>query len=212
MVEAQRITEPSLLSNITIGLSNLSIDTSKLLPDSGSQTPPTTLVLLQPLANADMLASCRDPDSRLVRKPNGSVCGASNHEYLNIQPLSLAWRQAVIKAPPISQLTFDLTLPKHEGDEIFEKVYWDTGMPREGGLAVRTQDVMTLAITIATGTRMRADGVLKFGVAYDETEGVSIKAMKLLEKQLLALGPEYKTPVRDTEHCGGESGDQEGGE
>jgi hypothetical protein len=204
MVEAQRITEPNLLSSLTIGLSNLSIDTSK-----PPQTPPTTLALLQPLASPNLLASCRDPDSRLVRKSNGSVCGTSNNEYLNIQPLSLAWRQAVIKAPPISQLTFDLALPKHKG----EKVYWDTALPREGGLAVRTQDVMTLAITIATGTRMRADGVLKFGVTYDETEGVSLRAMKLLEKQLSALGPEYRTTlVKDTEHRDGESGDQDGGE
>jgi hypothetical protein len=118
----------------------------------------------------------------------------------------------VIKAPPISQLTFDLALPKQEGDETFEKVYWETAMPRAGGLAVRTQDVMTLAITIATGTRMRADGVLRFGVAYDETEGVSPEARKLLEKQLLALGPEYRTPVRDTEHCDEESSDQDDGE
>jgi hypothetical protein len=72
---------------------------------------------------------------------------------------------------------------------------------------------MTMAVTIATGTRMRADGVLRFGVTYDEAEGVSLRAMKLLEKQLLALGPEYKkTPVKDTEHRGGESGDQDDGE
>jgi hypothetical protein len=85
-------------------------------------------------------------------------------------------------------------------------------MPREGSLAVRTQGVMTLAVTIATGTQMRADGVLKFGVTYDETEGLSLKAMKLLEKQLLALGLEYKTPVQDTEHRDGENSDQDGGE
>jgi hypothetical protein len=137
MVEAQRIPEPSLLSSITVGLSNLSIDTFKP-PHSRSQKSPTTLVLLQPLANADILASCRDPASRLVRKPNGSVCGTLNYEYLNIQPLSLAWRQAVIKAPPISQLTFDLSLPKHEGDKAFEKVYWDMVMPPPFSVAHRT--------------------------------------------------------------------------
>jgi hypothetical protein len=71
---------------------------------------------------------------------------------------------------------------------------------------------MTLAVTLATGTRMRADGNLRFGVTYSETEGVSLKAMRLLEKQLLALGAEYKTLVKDGERRDGESGDQDGGE
>jgi hypothetical protein len=133
MVETQRITEPSLLSDITTRLSSLSIETSKP-SHSGSQIQQAKLVLLQPLANADMLAACRNPDSRLIRKPNGFVCGTSNYEYLDIRPLSVAWRQAVTKVPPISQVTFDLTLPKPEGDEkstsgAFQKVFWDTAMP-----------------------------------------------------------------------------------
>jgi hypothetical protein len=70
----------------------------------------------------------------------------------------------------------------------------------------------TLAVTIATGTQMRADGVLKFGVTYDETEGVSLKGMKLLEKQLLTLGLEYKTLIQDIEYRDGENSDQDGGE
>jgi hypothetical protein len=133
MVETQRITELSLLSDITTRLSSLSIETSKP-SHSGSQIQQAKLVLLQPLANADMLAACRNPDSRLIRKPNGFVCGTSNYEYLDIRALSVAWRQAVTKVPPISQVTFDLTLPKPEGDEkstsgAFQKVFWDTAMP-----------------------------------------------------------------------------------
>jgi hypothetical protein len=215
MDEARRITEPSLLSDITIGLSNLSIETSG--PSQLSQIQQATLVLLQPLANADMLATCRNPDSQVVRKPDGSACGTSNHEYLNIKSLSVAWRQAVVKAPPISEITFDLALPKPEEDgkitgNAFKKVYWDTAMPQGGGLAVHTRDVMTLAVTIATGTRMRADGELRFRVTYDESDGVSLRAMKQLEKQLLALGPEYKTPVKHNERRDGESSDQDGRE
>jgi hypothetical protein len=216
MVEAQRITEPRLLSNITTGLSNLSIEATKS-SHSGSEAQQVKLVLLQPLANIDMLTACRNPDSRLIRKSDGSVCGTSNHEYLDIRPLSLAWRQAVTKVPPISHITFDLTLPRPVEDEKstsgeFQKVYWDTAVPKEGGLAVGTQDVMTLAITLATGTRMRADGILKFRITYDETEGASLRGVKLLEKQLLALEPEYKVPVKGEEHCDRGTGDQDGGE
>ncbi len=92
------------------------------------------------------------------------------------------------KITPISQVMFDLTLPKEdESTPELEKVYWDTATPREGGLAVRTQDVMTLAITIATGIKMRGSGDARFGVAYDETEGVSPSVVALLQKQLLTL-------------------------
>jgi hypothetical protein len=206
MVEAQCITEPRLLSDITIGLSSLSIKTSEP-SQSRSQTQHVKLVLLQPLANADTLAACRDPDSRLVRKPDGVVCSTSNHEYLNIRSLSVAWRQAVMKVAPISQITFDLTLPKRdENTSAFQKVYWDTAMPQEGGLAVRTRDIMTLAATIATGMRMRANGDLRFGVTYDKTEGILLKAITGLEKQLLALA-EYRAPVKD-----GDRRDQDGAE
>lgn len=100
------------------------------------------------------------------------------------------------KVPPISQLTFDLSLPKEDEKNkgSFQKIYWDTAMPEEVSLGVHARDVMTLAITIATVMRMRADGDVRFEVTYDETEGVSLKGMTLLKKQLLALA-EAKAPV-----------------
>ena len=201
MVDAEPITDPSHLqeSHITIVLSNLSIETSKLSSESASWTQQTKLVLLQPLANADTLEVCREPDSRLVHKPNGSVCGTSNHEYLDIRPLSKAWRQALTKVPPISQLTFDLALPKEDEKSkgSFQNVYWDTAMPQEVSLGVHARDVMTLVITIATEIRMRADGDVRFEVAYDDTEGVSLKAMTLLKKQLFALSETTAPGVKD---------------
>jgi hypothetical protein len=186
-MKALRITEPSSLSDNTIAFSSLSIETLK--PTSaGSQTQHAELVLLQPLAKADTLAACRDPSSRVIRNEHGDVCGPSNHELLNIRPLSLAWRQAAAKGEPMPQVTFNLTLPKEDGStKEFQKVYWDTAMPQEGGLAVRTQDVMTLAITLATGMRMRTKGDLRFGVIYDKAEGLRVESMTSLEKQLLAL-------------------------
>ena len=78
-------------------------------------------------------------------------------------------------------------------------------MPQEGGLAVRMPEVRLLAVTLATETRMRVDGYLRFGVIYDQTEGVLLKAMKYLAKLLLALEAEYKTAVDDGERGDGES-------
>lgn len=135
MVEAQPSSGPSSLSDITIGLSSLSIETSKP-SDSESQTQHTKLVLpiLQPLANANMLAACRNPDSRFVRMSDGSKGLPSDYEFLDIRSLNAAWRQAVKKAVPVSEMMFDLTLPR--GDEStsgFQRVYWETSMPDEGG-------------------------------------------------------------------------------
>ena len=203
MVEVERIADPSLLqdSNIIIGLSNLSNETSKPSSESISQAQQVNLVLLQPLANPDMLEACRSPGSRLVHKPSGFVRGPSKHEYLNIQPLSMAWRQALMKVSPISYLTFDLALPKEDEKSKgkFQKLYWDTAMPEEASLGIHTRDIVNLIITIATATRMRAGGDIRFDIVYDETETVSLRAMTGLKKQLLALA-EIKTPgVKDRE-------------
>lgn len=72
-------------------------------------------------------------------------------------------------------------------------------MPQEWGVAIRTQDVLTLSVTIATAMRMWAGRDLRFEVTFDETEGVSLWAMTLLRKQLLALGAEYKSRFKDEE-------------
>ncbi|PMD64645.1 uncharacterized protein K444DRAFT_491862, partial [Hyaloscypha bicolor E] len=184
MVESLRITEPRLLTDITAKLATLNL--------SAPEPPPTTLVLLQPLANAATLAACL-PTSRSTSTPN--------LQYLDIQPLSLAWRQAVIKAPPMRDLVFDLPLPLPSSTPTsspettstsgvqggLQKLYWVTAVPREGGLAVPTRDVMTLIVTIATGIRMRVGGDVRFGLVFDGREGVTGRAMKLLKKQLGAL-------------------------
>ena len=191
MAGLNRITDPSLLSEIP------SVGTSKL-PDLASPTYKATLVLLQPLADANTLATCRKTDSRLHQELNRAVRGTSNPEHLDIRALSKAWRQAVAKVEPISDLTFDLTLPK--GDEstgTFQKVYWEVATPNRWCLAVLTRDVMNIVITIATEMRMRVGGELRLGLIYDETERGTNKKMKILEKQLLALA-EYKASTVQT--------------
>jgi hypothetical protein len=183
MSETERIIEPDLLDEfiITAGLSSLSTETSQPPPDSVPQAQKARLVLLQPLANAEMLESCR------THKPDNS-----NNELLNIQPLSSAWRRAIMNVPPFSQLIFDLTLPKdtEEWKDSFQKVHWDTFIPQENSLGVRVRDVKTLIITIATEMKIRANGDVWFDVVYDEVEGakgIAPRAMAILKKHLLAL-------------------------
>ncbi|KAE9375059.1 hypothetical protein N431DRAFT_438382 [Stipitochalara longipes BDJ] len=171
MDEPLRITNPALLTDITTGVSSLNIS-------SDTQPPPTTLVLLQPLGNPSRYGTWL-PSSIFSR-------------HLSLQSLSLRWRQAVTRVAPISHLIFDLSLPRPESHEEFQKVYWDTSVPEEGGIAVRTRDVMTLVITIATETRMRVKGAVRFEVRYGEGEGVSERAMGLLQKQLGELEKDYK--------------------
>ncbi|KAH8786242.1 hypothetical protein BGZ57DRAFT_818281 [Hyaloscypha finlandica] len=207
MVESLRITEPRLLTDIAAKLETLNL--------SAPEPPPTTLVLLQPLANAATLAACL-PASRST--------STSNLQYLDIQPLSLAWRQAVIKAPPMQDLVVQemqalpllFSTPASSskstsasgGHGGFQKLYWDTAVPREGGLAVRTRDVITLIVTIATGIRMRVDGEVRFGLVFDGREGVTGHAMKLLKKQLGVLEKDYKKGGKGTVENGeGESGE-----
>ena len=201
MAETPHITHPTQLSDLTLGLSNLSLENARQL-QLDSTTQKITLALLQPLADVDMLATCRNPDSRIVRKPNGVICGTSNNEYLDIRPLSLAWRQAWTKLAPISNVTFDLGLPNGtESTETVQKVYWDTSIPDQGGLAVFTQDVMTLVNTLATEMRMRAGGDLQFQIIYLESEGVGERPMKLLRKQLAALAV-YESPRKEDGDAG----------
>jgi hypothetical protein len=185
MTEAEAITEPDLLDEfcITAGLSTLSTGTSGVSPESAPLTKKARLVLLQPLANPDILQACRNPH---VRAPRSS---RRLHEFLDIRPLSKAWRHATIKVPPFSHLIFDLTLPKqHERhNDPFHKVYWDVAMPRGDGLGVHVQDVMNLVIIIATETRIRAKGNVCFELVYDETDRVARGAVACLNRQLLAL-------------------------
>jgi hypothetical protein len=199
MAESHRILEPSLLSDLETVPASCDIESNQQVT-SGSRARQVTLVLLQPLANDNVLAACRDPPSRSIHKEDGSVCGMSNHEYLDLRPLGIIWRRAVAGVAPISRLTFELTLPQNvENTDSFTKVYWDTALPRQGGLVVLAQRIMTLVITLATATRIRAKGDVQFEVLYDRAEGISLKAMSGLEEQLQAIA-QYKPPKQD-EDC-----------
>jgi hypothetical protein len=183
MAEAQRITDPGLLSDTTVGLSGHNVEVPRRV----------TLVLLQPLAKPEVLAACRHPKSSLIHNTDDAVFGAWDYEYLDIRPLSVLWRQAVREAAPISDVTFDLSMPKGDkGTKLAEKVYWDISMP-QGGIGVISREVMSMVITLATGIRMRVGGDLRFGIIYDERDGMPSPKIARLESQLLALA-KYKAP------------------
>jgi hypothetical protein len=191
MSEAERITEPSLLNNflVTPGVSNPSTGASASPAQPGSQTRKARLVLLQPLANVELLEACR------IRSDNRFL--TSENEFLNIQPLSRAWRRAITSVPPFSHLIFDLTLPKEteECKDTFHQVHWDTFIPEGKSLGVPLRGVLNLVRTIATGTKIRASGDVRFEVVYEEVEGakgIAPRAITILKKELLALSQQVR--------------------
>jgi len=65
----------------------------------------------------------------------------------------------------------------------------------ERGLAVELQQVITMAITIATGVRMRIEEGGRFGLFYDDDDddqGRSVDSMKRFQRQLIRLA-EFKS-------------------
>ncbi|KAI9931997.1 hypothetical protein ASPWEDRAFT_171875 [Aspergillus wentii DTO 134E9] len=160
----ERITNPKHIQDLKIDLTSLSNAS-----ESPTQRQPIELVLLQPLSDPDLLEACRNPDSQIRRRPNGVVCGTSNQEFLDIGPLSKAWREALLTIPPISNLVFNLALPKEaeKRNGSFQKVYWVTAMPQEPSVGVHLRDAMALVITIATEMKIRVDGDVFFEAIYE---------------------------------------------
>ncbi|KAF2425359.1 hypothetical protein EJ08DRAFT_594525 [Tothia fuscella] len=176
---------------ITLRLSDLSIE-DPTLSSTGSQAQRVKLILLQPLTDVKMRAACRNPASKFLNMMDGDnrrwKGRPTNDEFLNIQPLNAAWRQAITKATPPSEVILDLTLPKGEtGPGGSERVYWSSALPRQGGQAVNFKDVMSLAVTLATNIRMRTTRDLTFSVITDKLDGIRPESVQLLDKQLLAV-------------------------
>lgn len=179
MSESIRITAPDQLGDLA----------SRLAQDA-REDPVVTLVLLEPLGTEAMLAACRDPSSMVIHDQNGHVCGPSNIETLNIESLSTAWRKAVRDMAPMTDITFDLTLPalpqERDGDKT-ARVHWEADAPLNGGITVATNAVTRLAVTLATATRARVKGRVTFRPAFDSTQRPYKPAMERLGKHLQAL-------------------------
>lgn len=195
-ISMHRFTDPDSLPEPSAQFGALSIDPV----DPTSKPSQVTLVLLQPLAQHEMLSKCRNPDSRIVWATDGTRCGVRNHEFLDIQALGKAWRQVWSKTTVPDHLVFDLRMPVNTEEKAdFQSIYWDTGLPMmEGGLAVRTPDVTVLVITLATASRMRSDRPIKFDIIYTEEEGVASNHMADLRAQLTALSA-YKMQGTDSQ-------------
>lgn len=184
MNASQVVTDPAALA-----LEDLTSDMSSTNLNNNDSAPPPKLVLslLQPLANPEMLALCRNPASRFITMSDGRKSATTNSECLNLAPLNRAWRQAISKAPPRAEVVFDIRLPV-VSDPDAQKVYWIVALPRGGGLGIEVQHVMTMALTIATGLRMRVKGECRFGVVYeDEGKRFGEGSMLRFERELINL-------------------------
>lgn len=117
------------------------------------------------------------------------ACRESNlPQILDIQHLSKALRQALMKLPPIPRVIFELTLPREseESRGSFRKFYWDK-------YARKRQSRRTITRSYDFGNyhchcdEMRSsDGVL-FNLLYNETEREHNSGSTLLKKNLVAL-------------------------
>ena len=191
--EERYITDPAQLEDPDLAVKLSDLDLAGNPQYSGESTQygaqRLRLALLQPLVNPAMFAACRVPEPKTVRIPNHSINDAASHEYLDISALDKAWRKALVKLPPASHVTFDLSLPKPVDDsDPPRKIFWETAMPRTGNYAaISARTVMRLVASIATVTRMRAQGDVHFELIYNETEGVSPAGMGMLAEQLRLL-------------------------
>lgn len=109
MVDAENSTKPNIPPESQIDASppSLDIESYKSFSD---QKQEMRLALLKPLAKLDIFEAWRDPNSRQTWQDG-------TQEYLNIRPLSKAWRQSLNQRPPFPHLTFDLSLPDKDENE-----------------------------------------------------------------------------------------------
>ncbi|RAH68299.1 uncharacterized protein BO66DRAFT_440230 [Aspergillus aculeatinus CBS 121060] len=175
-------------SLITAGLSQLG---------AGPSTPqfwgnhPVKLALLKPLANSETLADCTNhkTDFCADHSEPGQMC-------LDIYCLGRAWRQELLKAPPMSFLIFDLTIPfiKYQGkgkarakdtDETEPQLAW--GDCERPCLVVSMREVIHIATTIATTMKIRGKNSTRFAVMYDPAQLIRLDEMIELKKKLRAL-------------------------
>lgn len=184
LIEETRITDPAQLADLATH------------PPQGDNVPSpnnhsVVLALLEPLSQKDMFAACRNPASREMHGPDGRVRGMSKDEYLNIEPLSTAWRHALRASTPLTHIVFDLTLPGVVIDEDGKEHVpcWDTALPYDSEvcMCVNIQHAANLTITLATATRARASGKLSFELRYDEAQRPSSRGTARLEEHLKRL-------------------------
>ncbi|PYI23528.1 hypothetical protein BO99DRAFT_439807 [Aspergillus violaceofuscus CBS 115571] len=175
-------------SLITTGLSQLGAGPS--MPSFWGNHP-VKLALLKPLANSETLADCtnRKTDFCTDHSELGQMC-------LDIQPLGRAWRQELLKVPPMSALIFDLTIPsiKYNGkgkarakntDETEPQLAWgDRDRPC---LVVSMREVIHIVTTIATSMKIRGKNSTRFVLMYDPSQLIRLDEINELKEKLRVL-------------------------
>ncbi|RAK79302.1 uncharacterized protein BO72DRAFT_525978 [Aspergillus fijiensis CBS 313.89] len=175
-------------SLITAGLSQLGAGPS--MPQFWGNHP-VKLALLKPLANSETLADCTNhkTDFCADHSEPGQMC-------LDIYCLGRAWRQELLKVPPMSFLIFDITIPviKYQGkgkarakdtDETEPQLAW--GDCERPCLVVSMREVIHIATTIATTMKIRGKNSTRFAVMYDPAQLIRLDEMIELKEKLRAL-------------------------
>jgi len=200
--KVERITDPSLLCDLSARMFQLRLDDSETCPRN---PPAVELAILQPLANPDILAACRNRRPPQVHGDGNSPMNINSLDYqeqLNLRELGLAWRRALASIDPLQNVVFELALPEVTPDSgrsrgAAAEIYWMHKMPRGGCLYVEPHQVIRLITTLATALRMRSDGDVRFDVKYIKGEG-DARLMQLLRRQLFALA-ECNSSIGDGE-------------
>jgi len=214
--------EDTLLS---INLSSLKIE-----PATGSESAPSpklNLALLQPLAQPRMLEACRNPSSRIISAhPSGRTSKTPVSEILDLTALDKAWRRTLSQVLPASAIVFDISLPKPEAkretgaepraetvaegndndpEDDFQNIYWTVSAPDSNNtVAIELRDVMRIAVTIASTTRVRVPlgEDLQFDVVFNEEDKPSVRGVELLKKQLEAIAQSPAPQISGSQDAG----------
>jgi hypothetical protein len=208
----------------------LSINPSslKIEPATGSESAPRpklSLALLQPLAQPRMVEACRNPSGRIISVyPSGRTSKTLAPEILNLSALDKAWRRTVSQMLPASAIVFDISLPKpaakhetgaepkaetvaegNDPEDDFQKIYWSVSAPDSNDtVAIELRDVMRIAVTIASTTRVRVPRGedVWFDVVFNEEDNPSGRGVELLKKQLEAIAKWPAPQISNSQHAG----------
>ncbi|KAI1325166.1 hypothetical protein F5Y16DRAFT_275892 [Xylariaceae sp. FL0255] len=207
MSSSKPIAEPQQAHDTILSISPSSFEIESVTGSGSASCSKLRLALLQPLAQPRMLEACRDPSSRILHThPSRRTNETPVSENLDLTALDKAWRRAISELSPTAAIVFDLSLPKPEAkreteaepkvetvteeshqENDFQRIYWTVSAP--GGndaITVELRQVMRIAVTIASTTRVRVPRgeEVQFDVVFNEEDRPSVRGVELLKKQL----------------------------
>ncbi|GAB7366509.1 hypothetical protein MBLNU230_g8501t1 [Neophaeotheca triangularis] len=139
----------------------------QFISNSGAETPQGTtttirLRLLHALEDRDLLTDCRNA-GHTPQYEHSSI------EYLKFSPAAKLWREALVAVLPelaqhVQNVIFDLHLPAVQPGGVSPPLSLEH---REHSLWIQHHEVFSLVKTLATSLRMRCQGPVRFGLAFD---------------------------------------------